>query len=57
MTCEIGRRRGDDGQAVVTWAVYQNISGQFILATQDFVEYTGQVAFEAGDRSEVRFIH
>ncbi|XP_053405379.1 adhesion G-protein coupled receptor V1-like [Mercenaria mercenaria] len=52
ITCTIARQRGDDGQVIVTWAVYQLFSGQFTLASEDFVEYTGQVVFEAGDRSE-----
>ena len=49
----VERDRGDEGQVIVTWAVYQLISGQTVLATEDFVEYTGQVVFEAGDRSKV----
>ena len=53
ITCMVERDRGDEGQVIVTWAVYQLISGQTVLATEDFVEYTGQVVFEAGERSKV----
>lgn len=51
--CMIERDRGDEGQVIVTWAVYQKTALQMVLATEDFVEYTGQVVFEAGDRSKV----
>jgi len=53
VTCTISRQRGDDGQVIVTWAIYQLTASQAVLATEDFTEYTGQVVFEAGERSKV----
>ncbi|KAH3717922.1 hypothetical protein DPMN_060718 [Dreissena polymorpha] len=53
ITCTVARQRGDDGQVIVTWSVYQLIGSQVTLATQDFVEYTGQVVFAAGERTKV----
>ena len=45
----------NDGQVIVTWAVYQMVTSVITqgLATEDFVEYTGQIVFAAGERSQV----
>ncbi|XP_052793587.1 adhesion G-protein coupled receptor V1-like [Mya arenaria] len=50
--CTVARQRGDDGRVIVTWAVYQIIGSQAVIAADDFVEYTGQIVFEAGERSK-----
>ena len=53
ISCVIGRERGDDGQVIVTWAIYQIIGPQSVMATEDFSDFTGQVVFNAGERTKV----
>ena len=53
ITCVINRQRGDDGSVLVTWAIYQIQVGQESIATTDFIDYTGTVSFQAGERSKV----
>ena len=55
ITCTINRQRGDDGSVLVTWVIYQIEAGQEILAMTDFIDFTGSVLFEAGERLKVSF--
>ncbi|XP_061172919.1 adhesion G-protein coupled receptor V1-like [Saccostrea echinata] len=51
VTCTVIRNRGDDGAVNVTWSVFQ--SGTAIEATADFINSSGIVSFEAGERTKV----
>ena len=57
ISCMIDRQRGDDGRVLVTWVIYQiEATGTRTYATADFTDYTGQVLFQAGERSKVGLI-
>lgn len=51
VTCTVVRNRGDDGAVNVTWAVFQ--SGTAVKADSDFVNSSGILSFEAGERTKV----
>lgn len=51
VTCNVVRKRGDDGAVNVTWVVFQ--SGTTIKADSDFVNSSGILSFEAGERNKV----
>ena len=57
INCTISRQRGDDGRVLVTWVIYQiETVGIRTYAAADFMDYTGQVLFEAGERIKVHSI-
>ena len=56
ITCTVSRQRGDDGSVMVTWAIYEILLGQEPYATTDFVDYTGSVVFQPGERSKVSYV-
>lgn len=51
VTCTVVRNRGDDGAVNVTWAVF--LSGSAVQAEGDFVNSSGIISFEAGERKKV----
>jgi hypothetical protein len=51
VTCTVVRNRGDDGAVNVTWAVF--LSGSAFQADSDFVNSSGILSFEAGERRKV----
>lgn len=51
VTCTVVRNRGDDGAVNITWAVFQ--SGTTIKADNDFLNSSGILSFEAGERTKV----
>ena len=54
INCTISRQRGDDGRVLITWVIYQiEAAGIRTYAAVDFMDYTGQVLFEAGERIKV----
>ena len=55
ITCTVARQRGDDGSVMVTWAIYEILLGQEPYAMTDFVDYTGSVVFQPGERSKVSY--
>ncbi len=54
--CDVDRERGDSDTVTLTWEIHP-IGGEdnltWILAEDDFVNATGKVIFEPGERQKV----
>ena len=52
-SCPVQRQRGDAGEVTLTWEVRGPLTSTSGLATSDFVNATGELVFQSGQRENV----